>query len=205
MTTSLSSEFIKLDGNRWREDEEGRITTVSRKKAERYFDGNYLMSLTKAAPHLEELELSGTFRDSLVSPQYTYDLASLMVIYIIKESLTHSLSRFYALKTFVVSGPVIGRYKPFFESSGHWPQYRELDILFDSPAPYAPLSLEQAARDLADGCDSLLTIAVRSRIGHRDPTTDFACQVIRDHDSSVVRDVIMRRTGGMVIGREEEW
>jgi hypothetical protein len=34
----------------------------------RHFDGNYIMSISKAAPNLEELELMGSSDDTLVSP-----------------------------------------------------------------------------------------------------------------------------------------
>ena len=37
------------------------------KKPARKFDGNYIMSISKAAPNLEELELMGTSDDTLVS------------------------------------------------------------------------------------------------------------------------------------------
>ena len=55
-----------LEGNRWREDERGNVTSANINKAQRWFDGNYIMSISKAAPNLEELELSGTSRDTLV-------------------------------------------------------------------------------------------------------------------------------------------
>jgi hypothetical protein len=55
-----------LEGNRWREDEEGRITETGEKEAQRWFDGNYLTSVAKAAPRLQELYLSGNSSETLV-------------------------------------------------------------------------------------------------------------------------------------------
>ena len=66
--TSRHSKVVVCEGNRWREDEEGLITESSKRKAERWFDGNYLMSVAKAAPRLQELHLSGMSRDTLVRP-----------------------------------------------------------------------------------------------------------------------------------------
>lgn len=58
--------IVKGEGNRWREDEGGRVTQTSKRRTARWFDGNYIMSISKAAPNLEELELSGTSCDTLV-------------------------------------------------------------------------------------------------------------------------------------------
>jgi hypothetical protein len=54
-------------GHRWREDENGDVSEADAMKPARQFDGNYIMSLSKAAPNLEELELMGTSDDTLVS------------------------------------------------------------------------------------------------------------------------------------------
>ena len=53
-------------GHRWREDENGIDTEADFKKPRRDFDGNYIMSITKAAPNLEELELIGRSNDTIV-------------------------------------------------------------------------------------------------------------------------------------------
>jgi len=185
LVTSADSRLVALEGNRWREDEKGRITEASKKQAKKWFDGNYIMSINKAAPRLEELELSGTSRDSL-------------------ESLTNAFSRFVKLNTLVFSGPVNGNYSPFFESSSQWSHYRKWGVSYSSPAPYAPASFEQAARELAGGCPTLEMICVRSRMDRRDKSTDLACRIIRgDHGSMM--DIAMRKVGGMIIEREEEW
>ena len=55
------------EGHRWREDENGGVSQADPKKPSRQFDGNYIMSISKAAPNLEELELMGTSDDTLVS------------------------------------------------------------------------------------------------------------------------------------------
>ena len=47
-------------------------------------------------------------------------------------------------------------------------------------------------------------ICIQGRIGYRDSLDDLACQVIRD-DSGNVKDIDMRKNGGMTIGREEDW
>jgi hypothetical protein len=44
---------------------------------------------------------------------------------------------------------------------------------------------------------------MQDRIGYRD-SDDLACQVIRD-DSGHVKDIDMRKNGGMMIGREKDW
>ena len=46
---------------------EWRHVTSRRKRPSREFDGNYIMSISKAAPNLEELELMGTSDDTLVT------------------------------------------------------------------------------------------------------------------------------------------
>ena len=53
-------------GDQWREDENGEVSHLDAEKP-REFDGNYIMSISKAAPNLEELELMGTSDDTLVS------------------------------------------------------------------------------------------------------------------------------------------
>ena len=56
-----------LQGHLWREDENGGVSQADARRPSRQFDGNYIMSISKAAPNLEELELNGTSDDSLVS------------------------------------------------------------------------------------------------------------------------------------------
>lgn len=53
-------------GHRWREDENGVVTQADAKEPERVIDGNYIMSISKAAPNLEELELIGQSDDTIV-------------------------------------------------------------------------------------------------------------------------------------------
>ena len=58
---------ILQEGHLWREDENGGVSQADARRPSRQFDGNYIMSISKAAPNLEELELMGTSDDSLVS------------------------------------------------------------------------------------------------------------------------------------------
>jgi hypothetical protein len=53
-------------GHRWREDENGVVTEADAKKPRRYIDGNYIMSISRAVPNLEELELMGISDDTIV-------------------------------------------------------------------------------------------------------------------------------------------
>ena len=55
------------EGDQWREDEDGNVTEADAERLARPFDGNYIMSLSKAAPNLEELELMGASDDTLAS------------------------------------------------------------------------------------------------------------------------------------------
>ena len=57
----------KPQGSRWREDEKGVVSQADAKRPTRQFDSNYIMSLSKAAPNVEELELMGTSDDTIVS------------------------------------------------------------------------------------------------------------------------------------------
>jgi hypothetical protein len=67
LISSSHSRKVKLEGNRWYEDDGGHISEVSKRKALRYFDVNYLVTLAKAVPSIEELELLGCSNISIVS------------------------------------------------------------------------------------------------------------------------------------------
>lgn len=54
----------RIEGSAWYEDAEGH--TSDRTPAMRYFDANYLATLSKAVPNLEELELIGHSDGSIV-------------------------------------------------------------------------------------------------------------------------------------------
>ena len=58
---------LRREGYLWREDENGGVSQADESMPFREFDGNYIMSISKAAPNLEELELMGTSDDTLVS------------------------------------------------------------------------------------------------------------------------------------------
>lgn len=66
LRSSKHSRSVTFEGNRWYEDGQGHISEVSKRKAVRYFDANYVATLVKAAPNVEELELIGYSNDSLV-------------------------------------------------------------------------------------------------------------------------------------------
>ena len=70
LLSSSHAKYVIREGNRWREDEEGRITEASKRKARRWFDGNYLTSVAKATPRLQELHLSGASSDTLVRASF---------------------------------------------------------------------------------------------------------------------------------------
>lgn len=67
LRTSCHAEAITREGSRWVETKEGVVTEMDEDYADRWFDHNYLMTLSKAAPHLQELHLSGTSSDHIVS------------------------------------------------------------------------------------------------------------------------------------------
>jgi hypothetical protein len=48
------------EGGRWREDEDGNVTEVSKRKAASFINGAYITSLAHGAPNLEELEINIT-------------------------------------------------------------------------------------------------------------------------------------------------
>jgi hypothetical protein len=69
---SLSIDLISARGGQqegylWGEEENGFGLKADARKRSRHFDGNYIMSISKGAPNLEELELSGTSDETLVS------------------------------------------------------------------------------------------------------------------------------------------
>lgn len=116
--------------------------------------------------------------------------------------MTNSLSRFVKLHTLVLSGPLHKDYGPFFESSGTWFEYIKWGCFPFPGVETFPSSFEQAACGLAQDCPSLDMVCIRNRMGRRDKSIDLACRII--HEGSM-KDVVMRKMGGMVIEREEEW
>jgi hypothetical protein len=62
------------EGHRWREDDNGNVLAADGKRPARQYDRNYILSLSKAAPNLEELELKGTLNDTIVSLLYFWAL-----------------------------------------------------------------------------------------------------------------------------------
>jgi hypothetical protein len=62
---SLSIDLISANGGK--QEENGVVSKADARKQSRQFDGNYIMSISKGAPNLEELELRGPSYDTLVS------------------------------------------------------------------------------------------------------------------------------------------
>ncbi|KAG6846591.1 hypothetical protein H0H93_012963, partial [Arthromyces matolae] len=134
------------EGQGWREDESGTVTEAPFVDPNpiRRFDGNYIMSLAKAAPNLEELELVGDSDDTI-------------------DSITSALCRFPKLTRLTLSSPIY--YQPFFKSFMKWREfwdwYRPNSL---QQSPYAPASFEQAASDFARGCPTLEVLTVGNEI-----------------------------------------
>jgi len=95
------------EGHRWREDENGGVSQADAKKPSMQFDGNYIMSISNAAPNLEELELMGTSDDTFVS---LLSLSSCSFVpqgpdvILMQDSIPASLSLFPKLHLLTFSG-----------------------------------------------------------------------------------------------------
>ncbi|KAG6847934.1 hypothetical protein H0H93_004771, partial [Arthromyces matolae] len=133
------------EGKGWREDENGTVTEAPFVDPNhiRRFDGNYIMSLAKAAPNLEELELVGDSDDTI-------------------DSITSALCRFPKLSRLTLSGPI--HYQPFFQSFRKWREFRDWYRPISLQQSYAPASFEQAASDFARGCPTLENFTVGDEI-----------------------------------------
>ncbi|KAG6835358.1 hypothetical protein H0H93_002193 [Arthromyces matolae] len=177
-----------FEGHRWREDANGVVTEVPLKNAARRFDGNYLMSVARAAPDLEELELMGDSDDTI-------------------DSITASLCRMRKLNRLTLSGPINGNNAPFFKSSCNWTEYADWDLTVseDLFGRYGPSSSDQAMHDLADGCRTLETITFGNMIGDLLIKDGVSARIVRDTEGGSVKEVRKIRAWGNIIGREEEW
>lgn len=171
LVTSSHTREVDCEGARWREDERGNVTKASKKKAVRWFDENYFMSLALAAPFLEELELIGTYCGTLAE-------------------LTSSLCRFPRLHTFVVKGGLHG----FFESSAAWPAYVTYDLADPQTSEYRPGSFDEAAIDIARGVPTLEWFTIRGRFDINFSGEDQGCQILRDAKGDVDRMIPCRVT-----------
>jgi len=190
LRTSCHAEAITREGSRWVETKEGVVTEMDEDYADRWFDHNYLMTLSKAAPHLQELHLSGTSSDHI-------------------GNLTSGLSLFHRLETLVISACSTIDHRAFFLSSSLWSsrfhscRNRNRYHGRCSTLLYAPRSFREAAQDLAEGCQSLQTVRIQARVGYRGGLTDDAVRVV--HYDGCVLLFTKRTSGVMIIGREEEW
>ncbi|EIN09960.1 hypothetical protein PUNSTDRAFT_125934, partial [Punctularia strigosozonata HHB-11173 SS5] len=170
LRASTNSKNKAENGHGWREDERGHPSQESRKKFQRYFDGNYVMSVAKAAPNLEELELMGPSCDRL-------------------DAISSSLSLMPKLRHLSISGPQNYTQKPFFEVSRLWveddPKQRDLIVDTYDPAPlYTPDNFERVALDLANGCRTLGTISLSSRVAEW-LADDKTARIIRNEEGTV--------------------
>jgi hypothetical protein len=193
---------VTFEGNRWYEDGDGRISEVSKRKAIRYFDANYLATLAKAVPELEELELVGQSNDGIVSSSTSRVLS---INHNAQDALTSSLQRFHHLHTLIISGPATMYTPKFFRSSVAWSQYEDMDMGQPPDGPYAPQSLEEALYDLGNGCRTLEQIRVSNHLGELFHEKDTTATIIRDGPAGPVKDLKIRKGWGRLIGREDEW
>ncbi|KAF8963429.1 hypothetical protein BDZ97DRAFT_1919861 [Flammula alnicola] len=177
------------EGHRWREDENGDMSEADAKRPARQFDGNYIMSLSKAAPNLEELELMGTSDDTL-------------------DSITTSLSRFPKLQRLTLSGGINIYAQPFFARSANWEDYADFDtggVAEKDYGKYAPETFDEAARDLADGCRTLDIVTMGNIFGELLIKGGLSAKIIRECDGGAVKELKRIRAWGNIIGKEEEW
>jgi hypothetical protein len=195
------------EGHRWREDENGGVSQANVRKPSRQFDGNYIMSLSKAAPNLEELELMGTSDDSLVSLQLFAAIQGPDTVSI-QDSITASLSRFSKLQRLTLSSGGHSYYPPFFARSVNWTEYAKFGIgglSKNSYGKYAPENFNRAARDLANGCRTLTVVTMNDVAGKFTIVDGLSARIVRVCEGGSVKEVKRIRAWGNLIGREEEW
>lgn len=107
-----------------------------------------------------------------------------------------------------ISGPQNYTQKPFFEASRLWveddPKQRDLIVdTYDPVPPYSPDNFERAVLDLANGCRTLETISLCSRLTEW-LAGDRTARIIRNEDGTV-DTMVMSKQRGRVIGREYDW
>jgi len=174
------------------------------------------MSISKAAPNLEELELMGTSNDTIVSfPVVALSLlfvfvssGDLIVVSQWQDSITASLSLCPKLQRLTFSGTRNGANKPFFARSYNWTDGVNLDVgrLAEKDyGKYAPESFNEAARDLADGCRTLDVVTMGVMVGDLVIRYGLSARIVRESEGGAVKEVERIRPWGNLIGREEEW
>ena len=179
----------------------GRVTGGSKESVQEIY-GNYIMSISKAAPNLEELELMGLSDDTLVSlPLFVVvqgcDTVSM------QDSITASLSRFPSLQRLTLSGRI--NHKPFFPRSANWTDYHVGHIPEKRYGKYAPESFNEAARDLANGCRTLNVVTISNIAGGFVLRDGLSARIVRECEGGLVKGVKRILAWGNIIGREEEW
>ena len=196
------------EGHRWRENENGDVSEANAKKSARQYDGNYIMSLSKAAPNLEELELMGTSDDTLASLFFFFSCYVLNKVHSMQDSLTTSLSRFSKLQCLILSGGINISNPPFFARSSNWEEYAEFytaEVKEKDYGKYAPETFDEAARDLANGCRTLNVVTMGNALGELLIKNGLSRKVVRECDGGTVKQLKKTRALGSVIGREDEW
>jgi len=169
------------------------------------------MSISKAAPNLEELELVGTSDGALVSRCCSFVLQALTLVSM-QDSITASLSLFPKLQRLTLSGGLISPTLPFFPQLWNSEDYAELGFhVRGDPEKryhrrkYAPKSFNKAARDLADRCRTLDVVTVGGMIGGLLIKHGLSRRIVRESERGAVKEVKRIRAWGNIIGREEEW
>jgi hypothetical protein len=164
------------------------------------------MSISKAAPNLEELELMGTSDDTLVSPLLFVVTQGCDTV-LMQDSITASLSRFPKLRCLTFSGPFNRNIKPFFRRSSSWTLFDDPDLPEESyhDGKYDPESFNEAARDLANGCRTLTVVTMGNMTGDLLIKRGLSARIVRECEGGSVKEVKRIRAWGNIIGREEEW
>jgi hypothetical protein len=161
------------------------------------------MSIAKAAPNLEELELMGTSDDTIVS---SLSLIHFHLLTLLQDSIVASLSRLPKLHHLTLSGALNGYNKPFFPRSYNWEDYAKFDtggIKEKDYGQYAPESFEVAAWDLANGCLTLDTVTMGETIGQLLIPDGLSMRIVRERPRAEVKELRRVCAWGNMIGREE--
>lgn len=175
-------------------------------KPARQFDGNYIMSLSKAAPNLEELELMGTSGDTLASLLFFCTPYILIRINSMQDSPPRYLgSQSYSAS---LSGGINSYNKPFFARSPNWEEYAEFNtggVAENYCGKYAPETFDEAARDLANGCRTLDVVTMGNIFGELSIKDGLSRKVVRECNRGTIKELKKTKALGNIIGREDEW
>ncbi|KAG6826005.1 hypothetical protein H0H92_001470 [Tricholoma furcatifolium] len=175
------------EGIGWREDHNGRvIQEFNQEEIARAFDGNYLMSISKAVPNLEHLELMGTSDDTI-------------------DSIAASLRLMPKLNRLTLSDPDSGKALPFFPWSYTWAEYADSPhrISKDQFKKYRPPSFDEAVRDLANGCPTLETVTFSNMIPAASMMRGLSARIFREPVGGLMKEARRIRAWGNIMGMEE--